>query len=317
MIIMAKRKTKEPIVIDKTPLKATSLGNLETKENGPLVAILWVGLLIVCIISLPYVADFIQNYQNNQITDTPVKKPDNTSDNNTPNDTTEEQTIYNLEDGLVITENKFNLSDFGVSNNTLTFKITNVGGDVDYFKKHNYFVELFDNDKTLLQRIKFDGITINKTRTITLDLDDTSFTKISFIKKDVKDYPNVVLKTVNETPTLTCQNKDLKVIYTFSSDEINKLKTIETNYSYASSNKDYEQMLSRYETYATSYNSLGGVKATLIPINTGFTFKVNIDLATIPVASYTSTFTDKYYYSLDTEAKIVAFELETSGFNCN
>ncbi len=314
---MAKRKTKEPIVIDKTPLKATSLGNLETKENGPLVAILWVGLLVVCIISLPYIADFVQNYQNNKIIDTPTKKPNHTSDNNTQGEITKDQTIYNFEKDLVITENKFNLSDFSVSNNVLTFKITNVGGDVDYFKKHNYFVELFNDDKTLLQRIKFDGITINKSRTITLNVDAGSFTKISFIEKDVKDYPNVVLKTVNETPTLTCQNKDLKVIYTFSTDEDNKLKTIETNYSYASTNKDYEQMLSRYETYATSYNSLGGVKATLIPINTGFTFKVNIDLATIPEASYTSTFTDKYYYSLDTEAKIVAFELKTSGFTCN
>lgn len=314
---MAKRKTKEPIVIDKTPLKATSLGNLETKENGPLVAILWVGLFVVCIISLPYIADFVQNYQNNKIIDTPTKKPDHTSDNNTQGEITKDQTIYNFEKNLVITENKFNLSDFSVSNNALTFKITNVGGDVDYFKKHNYFVELFNDDKTLLQRIKFDGITINKSKTITLNVDAVSFTKISFIEKDVKDYPNVTLKTVSEIPTLTCQNKDLKVIYTFSTDEDNKLKTIETNYSYASSNKDYEQMLSRYETYATSYNSLGGVKATLIPINTGFTFKVNIDLATIPEASYTSTFTDKYYYSLDTEAKIVAFELKTSGFTCN
>lgn len=314
---MAKRKAKEPIVIDKTPLKATSLGNLETKENGPLVAILWVGLLVVCIISLPYIADFVQNYQNNKIIDTPTKKPDHTSDNNTQGEITKDQTIYNFEKNLVITENKFNLSDFSVSNNVLTFKITNVGGDVDYFKKHNYFVELFNDDKTLLQRIKFDGITINKSKTITLNVDAVSFTKISFIEKDVKDYPNVTLKTVSEIPTLTCQNKDLKVIYTFSTDEDNKLKTIETNYSYASSNKDYEQMLSRYETYATSYNSLGGVKATLIPINTGFTFKVNIDLATIPEASYTSTFTDNYYYSLDTEAKIVAFELKTSGFTCN
>ena len=314
---MAKRKTKEPIVIDKTPLKATSLGNLETKENGPLVAILWVGLLVVCIISLPYIADFVKNYQNNKIIDTPTKKPDHTSDNNTQGEITKDQTIYNFEKNLVITENKFNLSDFSVSNNALTFKITNVGGDVDYFKKHNYFVELFNDDKTLLQRIKFDGITINKSKTITLNVDAVSFTKISFIEKDVKDYPNVTLKKVSEIPTLTCQNKDLKVIYTFSADEDNKLKTIETNYSYASSNKDYEQMLSRYETYATSYNSLGGVKATLIPINTGFTFKVNIDLATIPEASYTSTFTDKYYYSLDTEAKIVAFELKTSGFTCN
>ena len=314
---MAKRKAKEPIVIDKTPLKATSLGNLETKENGPLVTILWVGLLVVCIISLPYIADFAQNYQNNKIIDTPTKKPDHTSDNNTQGEITKDQTIYNFEKNLVITENKFNLSDFSVSNNTLTFKITNVGGDVDYFKKHNYFVELFNDDKTLLQRIKFDGITINKSKTITLNVDAVSFTKISFIEKDVKDYPNVTLKKVSEIPTLTCQNKDLKVIYTFSTDEDNKLKTIETNYSYASTNKDYEQMLSRYETYATSYNSLGGVKATLIPINTGFTFKVNIDLATIPEASYTSTFTDKYYYSLDTEAKIVAFELKTSGFTCN
>lgn len=314
---MAKRKTKEPIVIDKTPLKATSLGNLETKENGPLVAILWVGLLVVCIISLPYIADFVQNYQNNKIIDTPTKKPDHTSDNNTQGEITKDQAIYNFEKNLVITENKFNLSDFSVANNVLTFKITNVGGDVDYFKKHNYFVELFNDDKTLLQRIKFDGITINKSKTITLNVDAVSFTKISFIEKDVKDYPNVTLKKVSEIPTLTCQNKDLKVIYTFSTDEDNKLKTIETNYSYASTNKDYEQMLSRYETYATSYNSLGGVKATLIPINTGFTFKVNIDLATIPEASYTSTFTDKYYYSLDTEAKIVAFELKTSGFTCN
>ena len=140
---MAKRKTKEPIVIDKTPLKATSLGNLETKENGPLVAILWVGLLVVCIISLPYIADFVKNYQNNKIIDTPTKKPDHTSDNNTQGEIPKDQTIYNFEKNLVITENKFNLSDFSVSNNALTFKITNVGGDVDYFKKHNYFVELF------------------------------------------------------------------------------------------------------------------------------------------------------------------------------
>ena len=221
---MAKRKTKEPIVIDKTPLKATSLGNLETKENGPLVAILWVGLLVVCIISLPYIADFVQNYQNNKIIDTPTKKPDHTSDNNTQGEITKDQTIYNFEKNLVITENKFNLSDFSVSNNALTFKITNVGGDVDYFKKHNYFVELFNDDKTLLQRIKFDGITINKSKTITLNVDAVSFTKISFIEKDVKDYPNVTLKTVSEIPTLTCQNKDLKVIYTFSTDEDNKLK---------------------------------------------------------------------------------------------
>ena len=128
---MAKRKTKEPIVIDKTPLKATSLGNLETKENGPLVAILWVGLLVVCIISLPYIADFAQNYQNNKIIDTPTKKPDHTSDNNTQGEITKDQTIYNFEKNLVITENKFNLSDFSVANNVLTFKITNVGGDVD------------------------------------------------------------------------------------------------------------------------------------------------------------------------------------------
>ena len=230
---MAKRKTKEPIVIDKTPLKATSLGNLETKENGPLVAILWVGLLVVCIISLPYIADFVQNYQNNKIIDTPTKKPDHTSDNNTQGEITKDQAIYNFEKNLVITENKFNLSDFSVANNVLTFKITNVGGDVDYFKKHNYFVELFNDDKTLLQRIKFDGITINKSKTITLNVDAVSFTKISFIEKDVKDYPNVTLKKVSEIPTLTCQNKDLKVIYTFSTDEDNKLKTIETNYSYA------------------------------------------------------------------------------------
>ncbi len=312
---MAKRKKKEPIIIDPTPLNATTIGSLETKENGPFVAIIWVGFLIVCIILLPYMADYVKNYQNNQITDTPVKKPDNTSKDNNGG-ITKEDTLYNYEDNLEIIENQFTLSDFKILNNKLTFKVTNNGGDVDYFKKHNYFIELFDADKTLLQRIKFDGVTINKSRNFSFDITVKTLNKISFVEKATTDYPSVSLNKAGDVPTLTCQNKTLKIMYSFSDDEKNLLKALETNYSYDSTNNDYEQMLGRYETYASSYNLLGGVKASLIPISTGFTFKTTIDLTTVLSATYTSTFTDKYYYPLDTEAKIVAFELETSGFTC-
>lgn len=312
---MAKRKKKEPIIIDQTPLSVTTIGSLETKENGPFVAILWVSLLVVCIFLLPYAEEFIQNYQNGQIVDSPVKKPSDTSKDNTSG-ITKDQAIYTLSSDLKITENQFTLTDFSVTNNILSFKINNVGGDVDYFKKHNYFIELFASDKTLLERIKLDGITVNKSKTVTVDVKTSSFAYLSFLEKETKDYPSVTLTKVSDIPTLTCQKNTLKVVYGFSDEEKNLLKTVETNYSYASSNKDYESMLSRYETYASSYNSLGGVKASLIPTSTGFNFKTTIDLTTITQVSYEGTFSDSYYYPLDTEAKVVAFELETSGFTC-
>ena len=37
---MSKRKKNESIIIDKTPLMPTTVGNLDTKENGPIVAII-------------------------------------------------------------------------------------------------------------------------------------------------------------------------------------------------------------------------------------------------------------------------------------
>ena len=56
---MAKKK-KEQIVLNKTELMPTTIGTLDQKENGPIVAIVLIVLFVVCIFLLPYVNEWLQ-----------------------------------------------------------------------------------------------------------------------------------------------------------------------------------------------------------------------------------------------------------------
>lgn len=320
---MSKRKKKEPVVIDKTPLMPTTVGNLETKENGPIVAIIWIFLFVACIIGLPYITDFVTELQNP--TPTPSPNPPSSEGESPitpPSTDDDESTYYDLLPTTVINLEAYQVSNIAINGSNLTLTITNINDSGSMFLENDYYIELYDDDLTLLQRIKMANTTISSSQTFSYNvaqaIQEGVPTKIIIVEKAEQDYPPVSLVLNDEDlPILTCTKTNETIEYVFKSETEYNLQSLTRTYSYDSSNADYNNVLTQYTTLSATYNNIAGVESALTPTATGFTFTTEIDLNRIPVGTYNTTFTDTIYYPLDTEARVIAFELETSGYTCN
>ena len=69
--------------------------------------------------------------------------------------------------------------------------------------------------------------------------------------------------------------------------------------------------------YLMNKNSrINGVESDAYFSETGFEYYVNISLNTIPNITYQSQFIGKEYYANHTSARLISFELESSGYTC-
>ena len=76
---------------------------------------------------------------------------------------------------------------------------------------------------------------------------------------------------------------------------------------------DYYVRYSSYQKKSTSYNNLSGINATFNGSVNGYTAVFNVDLQKVNM----STIEEKYYFSYKEMPKVVKFEMETYGFECN
>lgn len=321
---MKKRKTVEPIIINKEPLMTTTIGKMETKENGPIFAIIGVVIFILCIFFLPQISTLIKNVTdpNSVITGESSEKPGTPSNNE---EDEEEVNYYQFKNDLMVTLKGYYFSNFVIDNTSKTFSflIQNQNGDANLFKENNYYLELYTSDELLLQRVFLTSSKMINNSTFSFSLDSnvnsSDIYKLAFVIKEDEDYPAVELKNdKNKNPILTCTLNNETITYTFKNeDDIYKLKTISEVNSFNSSDPNYSNYLTTYTILADSYKDINGVDAHLNPIATGFNFDTTIDLEKVDNTSYNKTFTKDIYYKKDTEARIIAFELSSSGYTCS
>lgn len=321
---MKKRKTVEPIIINKEPLATTTIGKMETKENGPIFAVIGIGIFIVCIFFLPQISSWINNLRNpsSPITGGTITTPENPSQSE---EEKENVNYYEFKSDLLVTLNGYYFKDFVINENNKTFNffVQNQNGDDNLFKEKNYYLELYTKDELLLQRVRLAPSKMVNNSTFSFSLDSNINTndiyKLAFVTKEDEDYPAVDLQNdKNNNPILTCTLNNETITYTFKNEEdIYKLKSINEVNSFKSTDPNYSNYLTSYTILADSYKSVNGVDAHLNPIATGFTFDTTIDLEKVDNTNYTKTFTKEIYYSKDTEARIIAFELSSSGYTCS
>lgn len=321
---MSKRKKNEPIIIDKTPLMPTTVGNLDAKENGPIVAIIWIVLFVACIVGLPYITDFVTELQNPPPTSTPTTPPSSDQPPVTPPATGdgEQPTYYDLLPTTTINLGAYQISNIAINANILTLTVTNRNDSGSLFLENDYYIELYDDNLTLLQRIKMTNTAISTSQTFSYNVSEAIQTgvptKIIIIEKDEQDYPQVSLVLNDEDlPILTCTKTNETIEYVFKSETEYTLQSLTRTYSYNSTNADYNNVLTQYTTLSATYDNIAGVESSLIPTTTGFIFTSEIDLNRIPIGTYNTTFADQIYYPVNTEARVIAFELGTSGYTCN
>ena len=296
--------------VNQEELSITKIGQLSTADQSPIFIIVLFGFILIFIFFLPTITNYIKGNNKETIYETPHTDPKPEE----PLIPEEETKMYTIEDALSISlEENINLSQFVLNEDILSFQVTNMGTNRFDFDAENYFLELYSSDSTLLERILLEGV-VNRgaSLTINVSLNNNSVEnveKISFVTKEVTDYPNVNLR-VNELEeeVLTCSNSIETLTYKFQNE---KLFEITDNVNVNSNNKEYLNLFNEWKVKTETLNNIDGVTSVFVDTGSNFVANTTIDLKTAKLKNE-----GKYYYENETLAKVVHFEMESRGFSC-
>lgn len=304
-------KKKEVVIVDEE-LTPTVLKTIKEKKGSVIWLIIIFAIFVAVVIYLPDITVYIDEYLNPEVT-TPVvpSTPDNSDDDTDDTDT--EVVKYELVQGLQIVEGDISLSNFSITDNQISFAITNNGTEMLDFSELNYFLELYNANNMLLQRIMVADalVSAGSTTNVTYDLTDTNVSTVSFLEITEEGYPSHTLTPdENGNATLTCVKNYETVNYLLND---NKVYSIEDVFVVSATDANYSTLYSSYQALASTYNTIGGIDSTVTVENNVLTFRTDINLSTVTEGSFNNII----YYPRDTDAKVMSFELEANGYTCN
>lgn len=316
-----KKKQYEQVVIKNEPLVPTTIGIMSDKENNPIGVILIFVILICMVLFLPNLTSFIESLKGNDVS-LPSSSPSSSNSNSTEIEVPSEEMEYlPLQNEIDRTINgiRFQIS-LNSSSKQLQAIYTNVSGSNTFFISNKYYLELYSGEKQLLQRIKIEGKELVSSSTYHYDIKSAyNLGQIAYLviqKMSEKDYPAITLNSLddNNLPFLTCVKENETLIYSFEENEntylLKKIKD-----SIQITKKD-ESTINEYKALTNSYDSIDGVDAELNPTTNGFSFDTTIDLNRVSIQEKKRILDNLAYYEKNTEAKVVSFELGSSGYTC-
>lgn len=318
---MAKKKYKS-FKIEQEELKPMTIGAFESRKRTSIGIFIILTIFVIVVIFLPEISDVVNEYLNPTPT-TPVtpntpQTPEEPDEPETPSENIDE-TFYAYTPDLTIVRDEINVANIIVDtlNNTISYSITNKLNTYQNISDLNYYLEIYNSERTLLERVKIISDSLlegGSTRTYHRNITATSATTIGYlvlVKKTTDDYPEVTLNAdANGNASMVCTNAHETVTYEFNN---NELKRLTSTVEYLSTVEDYETIYSQYQTLANSYNGSSGITSTFFNSMTGFNITTIVNLEE---ASRSYIF-NADSFSLNTEPKVVSFEMEAQGFKCN
>ena len=308
---MAKKKQ---IVINDEELTPTTLAVVEDKKKASIFGIFWLfvifAIFIVGVIYLPEISQYINNYLNPDVVTpgTPNKSDNNTTEND--NKTTIKEYVINENPEIVL--EKFKISNIAIEENNISFDIANTSNEILEFTNYNYFINLYDQSKKLLQRIMLrdEVVSPNETLKVTFSLTDSNVYSLTILNISKDNYPAFVATAdENNMATLTCTKNYEKVDYLLNN---NKVYAINVLYEVGVDDANFNTLYGTYQAMQATYNSIEGVSSSLETINNFLSFRTIINLNTIGDEKINL----KTFYPKDTDAKVMNFELTSMGYTC-
>ena len=308
------KKSKEKIVLENVELKPQVIGyTFKKKNNLGRVLLIFIAFALV----VYYINDISVFFNNllgretastisgqNKDDDEPEKNP-----TENPDDPQNETQYYIFNSELEIDFEGLKLNNFKLSSNVLSFDVTNNSSSTINLSDKKIFLETYTENKTLLERLKVDFNSINGSGKVTINVDiKNAFYYLMFVEKSVNDYPNFDLG--NTTANLTCRKGIDTIVYSFNNNSLLKISHNVSNNNVNAA--DYQNKLSEMQTKVDNYNSMPGFTAIFNATAIGYTANVTIDLEKAKL----NNIQEPYYYAYEEHPKVVNFEMETYGFNC-
>ena len=314
---MAKKKYKN-FKLEQDELKPIVVGAFESRKKTSFGIFIILTIFVLVVVFLPEISQKIDEFLNpttgSSVIDEP-ETPTNPEEPLTPSENIDE-TFYDYVENLTIERVAFTVNNIVINtlDNTISYNVTNTTNTYQNMEELNYYIEIYNSQRTLLERVKLvnnnsilaSGAFENYTRSI----DPTTASTAGYIvlvKKTTEDYPEVTLPSNN---SMVCKKEHETVTYEFNE---NKLTGLTSIIEYLSTDPSYTEIYSNYQTLANAYNTSTGITSTFFNSTSGFNITTIVNLEQ---ASRTNIFNaDSFTY--ETDPKIVSFEMESLGFDCN
>lgn len=311
---MIKLAKKKQIVISEEELVPTTLAVVQDKKKANVFGMIWIFIIFIIFIAgviyLPEISAYINSYLNPDVVVPNTPSKDNKKEDDTKDETSVKE--YKIANDLEIIEESFKISNFNIENNTIKFKITNLTSEVLELKDAHYFVNLYSDNKKLLQRIYLqDIISPSSEADATYDLSDSSASIISLVKISEEEYPSHIVTVPEEgVATLTCTKNYEKVEYLLNN---NKVYVTNLLYEVNTTDANFNNLYNNYQALQTTYNNIEGVSSNITLENGLLSFKTIINLSSVK----SDTLNLKTIYPFGTDAKVIYFEMTASGYTCS
>ncbi len=313
---MAKHKkfSYKNLKINTEDLAITKVGEMSNANKSPIFLFFVFGIFIAFVFFLPDIMEYISNkgipFLITTTTNEEEENPENDVNNELVYYDISPELVVNLEDGIVADK-------FELKNNLLTFTITNRLSSRFYFSKRNYFIELYNGENTLLERIILTKQALASEERLNVSYELLASTaesakKIVFVEKQIEDYPNIEL-TKNEASeeVLTCKKDFETLTYTFKEQKLQEITDSVNQTNMA--DPGYQENFHKWQENVNNYSKINGINASIFSNESGFMVNIIIDLKNINESSLNNP----YYYSYNTLAKVIDFEMKARGFQCS
>ncbi len=306
---MAKKKQK--LELENIELKPQVLGRSYVKKSnlGRIIFIFICFILVVYYIN--DISVFINNLLGKQTAETIVNNTNKDKDKH--EEEAPKEIIYNIySPDLIISEAGLVISDFNYSNNVITFNARNDNVNVIDLSNKKYFLEVYTEDKTLIDRRKLDFGRVNSGAKVSFSFDIIgNIYYIVIIEKSVEDYPRTnYVADGNGYKNITCNKGMEEITYKFSNDELNLIThTIRDDNM---NEQDYADRVIKYQNLVNSYSNKEGITASFNSTNTGYVAVISITAEALQKYNIK----DVYYFSQGENINVVNFEMQTYGFTC-
>ena len=190
-----------------------------------------------------------------------------------------------------------------------TLKNTDIQNSFD-FATNRIYIDFYQ-DNTYLGRalINIDNLGGGANTTLQSPINETVYNNANsfqVINRSVSDYPISELGTV-----ITCEAPNRTLTYTFQD---NKLVNIKDVYNYTRvDDNSYTVNFLNYQAKAMKIDESDVATASVLAIDTGFTYTANINYTT----DVDLTTEDPFYYKKDTSKDVLNYEIESLGFTCH
>lgn len=306
-------KKKKQIEIIDAELTPTTLAVKKDTKKVNAFGIVWIALIFAILIGgviyLPDISLYINNYLNPEVSvpSTSNKVP------NKEEESEEKETvnIYNIGDTSEVLLDKIKVNNVTISNSKISFLVTNTSQEMLKLKDYNYFMNLYDNNKKLVQRIMFASEVLSPNASISLEydlMDDTSV-KYSIVSINTSDYPAYVVDAnADKSAELVCKKGYETITYLLND---NKTYGITISEEVPITDPNFNNLYSTYEALKVTYNAYEGVTSSVNVTDQALIFRTIINLSEVG-----TSLNLKAIYPNNTDAKIMHFELTASGYTC-